>query len=197
MTGMGFLASNGVGTKSFGKSLWHGRSGAQHINRELDTSRLGSRIAGVLPDVPLPLPSAEACDGDDRVVRLAVAAATEALAAAGQDSDNFEDQRRVGVMIVNPIGGTNFMTEHFPDITDGGQGPIDVEAAQPRRHLHRARRARGRHLRRPRPGEHADDRVHRWERCYRFRPQSNSARGGRRHVAEAAEVPVISFVIAL
>jgi 3-oxoacyl-(acyl-carrier-protein) synthase len=41
-------------------------------------------------------------------------------------------------VIANAIGGTKLMTEHFPDITAGGTGPIDVAAAHPLLHRHGA-----------------------------------------------------------
>lgn len=133
VTGLGVLAPNGVGTKAFAESLWHGRSGVSRI-AGFDPAAHSSQIAGQLPDVPLPLLPAEDPRGDDRVVRLALAAAIEAMAQAGLDTDSLPDPRRAGVMIANAIGGTKFMTEHYPDITDGGTGPIRVAAAHPRLH---------------------------------------------------------------
>lgn len=135
VTGLGVLAPNGVGTKNFAESLWQGRSGVTRIGA-FDPSGFASQIAGQLPDIPLPLLPAEHPDGEDRSVRLALAAATEAMAEAGLEGEPSAGPARAGVVIANAIGGTKFMTEHFPALTAGGTAPIDVAAAHPR--LHRA-----------------------------------------------------------
>lgn len=135
ITGLGVLAPNGVGVKDFSQSLWNGRSGVTRIS-EFHPSGFGSQIAGQLPEIPLPLLPAEHPEGDDRVVRLALAAATEALAEAGLDRGVLGDPTRAGIMIANAIGGTKHMTEHFPGLTAGGTAAIEVAAAHPR--LHRA-----------------------------------------------------------
>jgi 3-oxoacyl-(acyl-carrier-protein) synthase len=134
VTGMGVMAPNGVGTSCFAESLWNARSGISEI-RSFDNSVVGSKIAGQLPEVDLPLLPAEEPDGDDRVVRIALATAREALAEAGLDDGALDESPRAGTVIANAIGGTKFMTEHFPDITCGGTGPIDVDAAHRRLHL--------------------------------------------------------------
>lgn len=133
VTGLGVLAPNGVGTKQFAESLWNGRSGVSRIGT-FDPAGFGSQIAGQLPDTPLPLLPAEHDDGDDRVVRLAVVAASEAVAEAGLEAGAVTDPTRAGVVIANAIGGTKLMTEHLPVITAGCTGPIDVGAAHPRLH---------------------------------------------------------------
>lgn len=133
VTGLGVLAPTGIGTKSFAHSLWESRSGVSRI-ASFDPSSFGSQIAGQLPEVRLPLLPAEDPHGDDRVVRLALAAATEAMTESGLDIDSL-DPTRAGVVIANAIAGTKFMTEHFPDITANGTGPIDAAAAHQRLHL--------------------------------------------------------------
>lgn len=133
VTGLGVMAPNGIGTKDFAESLWNGRSAVSTIG-SFDASGFNSQIAGQLPDVPLPGLPAEHPDGDDRSVRLALAAAHEAMSEAGLDEGILDDPRRAGVVIANAIGGTKFMTEHFPDISRQGLGPIDVAAAHPRLH---------------------------------------------------------------
>jgi 3-oxoacyl-(acyl-carrier-protein) synthase len=133
VTGLGVLAPNGVGVENFADGLWGARSGVSRI-ASFDPADFGSQVAGQLPDVDLPLLDAEHPDGEDRVVRLAVAAAREAMAEAGLDEDAVADLDRAGVVIANAIGGTKFMTEHFPEITAQGTGPIDVAAAHPGLH---------------------------------------------------------------
>jgi 3-oxoacyl-(acyl-carrier-protein) synthase len=133
VTGLGVLAPNGLGIENFADGLWNGRSGVSRI-ASFDPSTFASQVAGQLPDVELPLLPADHPEGDDRVVRFAVAAADEAMAQAGLDAATIGDPARAGVVVSNAIGGTKFMTEHFVDITDGGTGPIDVAAAHPRLH---------------------------------------------------------------
>lgn len=133
VTGLGVMAPNGLGVEDFADGLWSARRGVSAIDT-FDTSCVGSKIAGQLPEVELPLLPAEDPDGDDRVVRLALATAREAWANAGLNGD-LQDPSRGGAVIANAIGGTKFMTEHFPDITAAGTGPIDVAAAHGRLHL--------------------------------------------------------------
>jgi 3-oxoacyl-(acyl-carrier-protein) synthase len=133
VTGLGVLAPNGIGTKDFMAGLCAGRSGVI-TGREFDTSRLASRIYGTLPDCDLPGLSAEHSTGDDRVVRIALRAAREAITSAGLLDEDIAPER-MGVVMANAIGGTKFMTEHFPRITGGGTAAIDVAAAHPRLHV--------------------------------------------------------------
>ncbi|MFJ9843679.1 beta-ketoacyl-[acyl-carrier-protein] synthase family protein [Kitasatospora sp. NPDC101155] len=134
ITGLGVLAPNGIGKKNFAEGLWEGRNGVSRIG-SFDAAGFNSQIAGQLPPVVLPGSPAEEPDGDDRVVRIALAAAYEAMADAGLDGPGDVDPFRTGVVIANAIGGTKFMTEHFPGLTAGGTGPIDVAAAHRRLHL--------------------------------------------------------------
>lgn len=133
VTGLGVLAPNGIGTEDFAQGLWDARSGVSRIE-SFDPSAFASQIAGQLPDVELPLLPAEHPDGDDRVVRLAVAAVAEAMAQAGLAESAVAEPDRIGTVIANAIGGTKFMTEHFPELTAAGTAPIDVAAAHPRLH---------------------------------------------------------------
>ncbi|MFI0409348.1 beta-ketoacyl-[acyl-carrier-protein] synthase family protein [Actinomadura sp. 3N508] len=133
VTGLGVLAPNGVGTKDFLAGLCAGRSGVIEA-REFDTSRLASRIYGTLPECELPGLPAEHSAGDDRVVRIAMRAAQEAVASSGL-LDHDMDPERAGVVMANAIGGTKFMTEHFPELTGDGTTEIDVAGAHPRLHV--------------------------------------------------------------
>lgn len=133
ITGLGVLAPNAIGTKDFAQALWSGRNGVGRT-RSFDPGALASQVSGELPPVDLPGPPAEDPDGDDRIVRLARRAADEAIASAGLDVADI-DPRRAGVVIANAIGGTKFVTEHYPSLTDGGSGPIALADAHPRLHV--------------------------------------------------------------
>lgn len=132
VTGVGALAPNGIGVKQFRDGLWEGCNAIGPITA-FDATGFASRIAGQVPDCPLPGRSMGDPDGDARVVRLALAAAHEAAAQAGLSDFNVAPAR-VGVSVSNAIGGTEFMTRHFGDLTVGGTAPIDVGLAHPRLH---------------------------------------------------------------
>jgi minimal PKS ketosynthase (KS/KS alpha) len=133
VTGLGVLAPNGITTKDFAHGLWEGRNGIGRTTA-FDPKEFASQMAGALPDVELPGKPAQHPEGDDRIVGLSLRAAEEAITGAGL-IDGFADPRRTGVVVANAIGGTRFMTEHFPDITKNGAGPIDVQSAHPRLHI--------------------------------------------------------------
>lgn len=133
VTGLGVLAPNGIGTKDFAAGLWAGRNGVSRMTA-FDPSTFASQIAGALPEVDLPGLPAQDPAGDDRVVQLALRAAGEAITEAGF-LGGFPVPGRAGVVVANAIGGTKFMTEHFPSITAHGTAPIDVAAAHPRLHV--------------------------------------------------------------
>jgi len=134
ITGLGVLAPNGANKHAFADGLWSGRNGVSRIDA-FDPAAFKSQIAGQLPPDALPAVDPSLA-GDDRVVRIALAAAHEAMADADlqQLPDNF-DPDRFGVSIANAIGGTKFMTEHYPDITAAGTTPLDVASASPTLHL--------------------------------------------------------------
>lgn len=133
MTGLGVLAPNGIGTKDFAQGLWEGRNGVTAF-AGFNETELASRICGALPQIDLPGPPVDDIDGDDRVVRIAMRAASEAVTSAGLNTDEV-DPRRVGVVVANAIGGTKFITEHFRTITADGTGPIEAHRAHPRLHV--------------------------------------------------------------
>lgn len=132
ITGLGVLAPNGIGRRAFADGLFNSRNGVSPI-RSFDATGFASQMAGqleagVLPDDESP--------GHDRVVRMATMAAAQAAADAGLDLFAADlDPARVGVSIANAIGGTKFMTEHFPRITAGGAAPLDLTNVDPGLHL--------------------------------------------------------------
>ncbi|WP_082908487.1 beta-ketoacyl-[acyl-carrier-protein] synthase family protein [Dietzia timorensis] len=133
VTGLGVLAPNGIGTEDFSQALWDGRNGVSAF-AGFEETELASRICGALPPIDLPGLPPDNKDGDDRVVRIAMRAANEAITSAGLVNHSI-DPRRIGVVVANAIGGTKFMTEHFRAISDDGAGPIELENAHPRLHV--------------------------------------------------------------
>jgi 3-oxoacyl-(acyl-carrier-protein) synthase len=132
ITGLGVLAPNGVGRQAFAEGLWSSRNGVSPI-RAFDASAFASQMAGQLPVGALPDLETP---GEDRIVQMARVAAEQAVCDAGLDLFGADvDPSRLGVSIANAIGGTKFMTEHFPQVTRNGHGPIDLDAVARNLHL--------------------------------------------------------------
>jgi 3-oxoacyl-(acyl-carrier-protein) synthase len=135
ITGLGVLAPNGCGKHAFADGLWSSRNGVRRID-SFDPSGFRSHMAGQLPPGSLPTDSTLFEATDDRVVKIALTAAHEAMVEAGLDQlpDDL-DPRRFGASISNAIGGTTRMTEHYPSLTANGTAPIDVASAYAALHL--------------------------------------------------------------
>jgi 3-oxoacyl-(acyl-carrier-protein) synthase len=130
VTGLGVLAPNAIGREAFAESLWNGRNGISRTDA-FDPSPFASQMAGQLPAGSLP-----DIAGEDRVVAMARAAARDAVADAGLDLlAPSADPARIGVSIANAIGGTKFMTEHFPQVTANGTGPLELDRVDRSLHL--------------------------------------------------------------
>lgn len=111
VTGLGVVSPNARGVPSFDRANREGRSGVKRIE-EFDTSRLKSKVAGVVRGVDL----AEAMESRQlkrvsRMVPLAILASLEALEDAGLPADklDLEARRRIGVMLGTGGGGAEFI----------------------------------------------------------------------------------------
>ena len=115
VTGMGVVSPNGVGNTAFSEGVLQGRSGVRRISR-FDSSEIPVQIAGEVPDFD-ELAWVEKRDRKhvSRVLPLALAAATEALANAGLESDflSLEQKRRFGVIIGSGGGSQEFTEEQY------------------------------------------------------------------------------------
>nr|HET6904826.1 beta-ketoacyl-[acyl-carrier-protein] synthase family protein [Ktedonobacteraceae bacterium] len=94
ITGLGVLASNGIGKENFWNACLAGRSGVRRITR-FDASSLPSQIAGEVPDFdPMALGLTEIeCQLTDRNTQLSLAAANLALQDAGLTNGLSEEER--------------------------------------------------------------------------------------------------------
>ncbi len=94
ITGLGVLASNGIGKENFWNACLAGRSGIRRITR-FDASSLPSQIAGEVPDFdPMALGLTEIeCQLTDRNTQLSLAAANLALQDAGLTNGLSEEER--------------------------------------------------------------------------------------------------------
>jgi 3-oxoacyl-[acyl-carrier-protein] synthase II len=104
ITGIGVIASNGVGRKSFWNSLISGQSGIKKISR-FDTSRYPSKIAGEVTDFN----ASNHIDKKQsrllsRFAQFALASAGMAFEDAGLEIDNLDPYRR-GISLGNTMGG--------------------------------------------------------------------------------------------
>jgi 3-oxoacyl-[acyl-carrier-protein] synthase II len=116
---MGLVTPLGVGVSRVWQALVSGCSGVSAITR-FDVSDLPAKIAGMVPEG---LASDGHFEADaymprkeqrrvDRFIQYAIAAADEALEAAGWHPQNEEQRRRTGTMIASGVGG-------FPAMIDG------------------------------------------------------------------------------
>ena len=94
ITGLGVLASNGIGKENFWNACLAGRSGVRRITR-FDASSLPSQIAGEVTDFdPMALGLTEIeCQLTDRNTQLSLAAANLALQDAGLTNGLSEEER--------------------------------------------------------------------------------------------------------
>jgi 3-oxoacyl-[acyl-carrier-protein] synthase II len=115
ITGMGVVSPNGVGNAAFAEGILQGRSGVRRISR-FDSAEIPVQIAGEVPDFD-ELAWVEKRDRKhvSRVLPLALAAATEALADAGIDPSSLplEERRRFGVIMGSGGGSQEFTEEQY------------------------------------------------------------------------------------
>ena len=115
ITGMGVVSPNGTGRKAFTRAILEGRSGVKKITR-FDASNIPVRIAGEVQDFDeLAWVEKRERRNMSRVLPLAIAAATEALADAGVQSDtmSLDERRRTGVVMGSGGGAMEFTEEQY------------------------------------------------------------------------------------
>jgi len=115
ITGMGVVSPNGIGNHAFCEAILAGRSGVGRITR-FDTAELPVQIAGEVRDFDeLAWVDKRERKHVSRVVPLAVAASTEALADAGLDPArmSLDQQRQVGVILGTGGGAGDFSEAQY------------------------------------------------------------------------------------
>jgi len=115
ITGMGVVSPNGIGNRAFCEAILAGRSGVGRITR-FDTAQLPVQIAGEVRGFDeLAWVEARERKHVSRVVPLALAASTEALADAGLDPAHMslDEQRRVGVILGTGGGAQDFSEAQY------------------------------------------------------------------------------------
>ena len=122
VTGLGVLAPGATNAPALGRLLRSGRSAITRIEA-FDPSGYASKIAGQVSGY-----EGDWHSGRARWIRMAEDCAEQALADARLDT-RAVDPARCGVSIATAVGATKLMAEHFADLTEEGEAPIDVAAA--------------------------------------------------------------------
>ncbi|MGH9532881.1 MAG: beta-ketoacyl-[acyl-carrier-protein] synthase family protein [Terriglobales bacterium] len=115
ITGMGVVSPNGIGRTAFCEAVLAGKSGVGRITR-FDPAELPVQIAGEVRNFDeLAWVDKRERKHVSRVVPLAVAASTEALADAGLDPAHMslEEQRSIGVILGTGGGAQDFSEAQY------------------------------------------------------------------------------------
>lgn len=115
ITGMGVVSPNGIGRVNFCHAILAGRSGVKRISR-FDASDLPVRIAGEISNFDeLAWMDAHERKHVSRVVPMALAASTEALAQSGVDPAklSLNELREVGIVLGSGGGAQEFSEEMY------------------------------------------------------------------------------------
>ncbi|PIQ86465.1 MAG: beta-ketoacyl-[acyl-carrier-protein] synthase II [Candidatus Omnitrophica bacterium CG11_big_fil_rev_8_21_14_0_20_45_26] len=123
ITGLGVIASNGVGKDAFWQAISNGRSGVSHIS-SFDTSNFPVHFAGEIKDFdPSQFIDKKNTKRMDRTSQLAVACAKMAVKDAGFDlSSNGKD--RAGVIIGTAMAGHGYILNQHVTLRD--KGPMRI-----------------------------------------------------------------------
>jgi 3-oxoacyl-[acyl-carrier-protein] synthase II len=131
VTGLGVLAPNGIGIKSFAEGIFSGKSGIGAITR-FNSSDFKIKIAGEIKDFdPVDYMPIAVVRKTDRFAQLGVAAAKMALGDAALDSEN-SDLRTAAVIMGSGLGGSNFHEETIVAIVESGNIKKSPASAVPR-----------------------------------------------------------------
>jgi 3-oxoacyl-[acyl-carrier-protein] synthase II len=112
---MGVVSPNGIGREAFCQSIFAGASGVKRISR-FDPSGLPVQIAGEIPQFDeLAWVDERERKHVSRVVPLALAASSEAIADAGLDpaAMSLEEKRAIGVILGTGGGAQEFSEEQY------------------------------------------------------------------------------------
>jgi 3-oxoacyl-[acyl-carrier-protein] synthase II len=115
VTGMGAVSPNGVGREAFADAILAGKSGVRRITH-FDPSEIPVQIAGEVHDFDeLAWVEKRERKHVSRVLPLALASASEALAQAGLNtaSLSLEERRRFGVVVGSGGGSQEFTEEQY------------------------------------------------------------------------------------
>lgn len=121
VTGIGVAAPNGLGTEAWWAATLRGESGIRPLTR-FDAGGYPVKLAGEVPGfVDADHVSSRLLPQTDRVTRLSLAAAKEALDDAGADPARLPDHA-AGVVTANSFGGFEFGQRELEALWSKGGG---------------------------------------------------------------------------
>lgn len=124
ITGLGVIASNGIGIDNFWDSLAHGRSGVRTITR-FDASSYPSKIAGEVNDFnPLDYIDPKSARRMDRFCQFAVACTRMALEDSGIEISE-KNSERIGISLGSALGGIPCAEEQHSVFLERGLKRVD------------------------------------------------------------------------
>jgi len=124
ITGMGIIASNGIGIESFWDSLANGRSGIGRITR-FDPASYSSQIAGEVRDFdPLDYMSAKSVRRMDRFSQFAVACVRMALDDCRLEITQ-DNSDKIGIALGSALGGFPMAEEQYAIFMEKGLKRVD------------------------------------------------------------------------
>lgn len=125
ITGLGVVAPNGIGAKTFWKATREGQSGIKPIRRFL-TDDLRVKVVGEVSEfLASDYIDRKLVNRTDRATQFVLAAVQEAIKDANLDLAA-ENTRRVGSVIANTLGGVNFATDQLEALYT--RGPRSMSA---------------------------------------------------------------------
>jgi 3-oxoacyl-[acyl-carrier-protein] synthase II len=124
ITGLGVIASNGVGIDNFWDSLAHGRSGVRKISH-FDASSYPSQTAAEIRDFdPLDFMGSKTARRMDRFAHFSVAATRMALDDAGIEISE-KNSERIGISLGSALGGIPCAEEQHSIFLEKGLNRVD------------------------------------------------------------------------
>lgn len=127
VTGLGVIASNGIGREAFWRAMVEGRSAISPLlNGEPSFTAVPVQVAGAVKNfVPTDHIERKLINRTDRMTHFALAAMQEALYDARLTVEQ-EDPRRVGAVIANTLGGVEYVLKQIEALYT--RGPRFVSA---------------------------------------------------------------------
>ncbi|MBI4367959.1 MAG: beta-ketoacyl-[acyl-carrier-protein] synthase II, partial [Candidatus Omnitrophica bacterium] len=123
VTGLGVLASNGIGKDAFWEAIKSGRSGVATIT-SFDASSFATHFAGEIKNfTPETYVLKKNLRRMDRTSQLAVAAAKMAVQDANLDPRS-NGRERTGVMIGTAMAGHGYIMKHYEEFLKTGPSRV-------------------------------------------------------------------------
>jgi 3-oxoacyl-[acyl-carrier-protein] synthase II len=124
ITGMGVIATNGIGVEDFWDSLVHGRSGVKRITH-FDACHYSCQVAGEVKDFdPANYMSPRSAKRMDKFCQFAVACSRMALEDAKIEITE-KNCNRIGIVLGSALGGTPTAEEQHSVFLEKGLKRVD------------------------------------------------------------------------